>query len=202
MPVPRSRGFTAIELTTVIAIVGLLAVFAADFMRSVIVLDGETRGILLAQDDARRAFKQMVTDIRLTNYADNGAYPIVQADATDYVFYANVNSDGKAERVRYFLSGTSLKRGVILPTGAPPVYDPASEAVATIATDLDNGAVPVFDYYDSSYDGTTAPLPAPVSISAVRLVKITVVINKNAVRAPTDQAFSTQVSLRNLKDNL
>jgi prepilin-type N-terminal cleavage/methylation domain-containing protein len=203
-PGPRQspRGFTLIEMLVTLAIATVLAVFAAGFMRDIIIFDSELRGILMAQDDARRTFKLMVKEIRLINFADNGAYPITQAETTSFIFYSDVNGDGRAERLRYFLSGTTLYRGYIAPVGTPPVYSTGGEVVTSIATNLDNGATPIFTYYDSSYDGTSAPLATPVTIFSIRLVKLTIIVNKNAIRAPSNQTYSTQVSLRNLKDNL
>jgi hypothetical protein len=41
-----------------------------------------------------------------------------------------------------------------------------------------------------------------VSVPAVRLVKITVIVDANPAKMPAPRTFTTQVSLRNLKDNL
>jgi prepilin-type N-terminal cleavage/methylation domain-containing protein len=202
---PRRRpplGFSVLEVTVAIAILSIVSFFALDFMRSIINLDSQTRGILLAQEDMRRVFRRLVNDARLANSADNGAYPIARADSDTFIFYADADADGQAERIRYFLDGDALMRGVIQPAGVPPIYDPGSEAVTTVATDLVMAGQPVFEYYDSSYDGTSPPLAQPVTVFRIRLVKVTVIIDKNAIRAPDDQVFSTQISLRNLKDNL
>ncbi|MEK9201667.1 MAG: hypothetical protein AAB944_01715, partial [Patescibacteria group bacterium] len=111
-------------------------------------------------------------------------------------------NDGLQERVRYFLSGTDLRKGVIKPSGNPLQYNPASETFSTLARDVRNGGQNLFDYYDANYDGTTAALTQPVSVSVVRLVKVTVIIDADINRAPSPKTFMTQVSFRNLKDNL
>ena len=43
----------------------------------------------------------------------------------------------------------------------------------------------MFRYYDTNYDGTTGALPEPINISAVRLVKITLVIDKDPSALPS-----------------
>ena len=132
--------------------------------------------------------------------ADTGAYVINQAEASSFIFYSDIDNDGLKEKVRYFLIGTTLQKGVIKPTGSPLSYNPLNETISTLAENLTN--VSIFDYYDKFYDGTTAPLSLPVNTSDIRLIKITIIIDKDPNRSPTAMTFSTEVSIRNLKDNL
>jgi hypothetical protein len=67
---------------------------------------------------------------------------------------------------------------------------------------ITNGNSGIFSYYDSSYDGTTAALTTPVTISAIRLVKVSLVIDADPGKSPTAVTITTQTSIRNLKDNL
>ena len=39
-----------------------------------------------------------------------------------------LDDDGLKEKIRYYLTGTTLKKGVIKPTGSPPVYLSANES--------------------------------------------------------------------------
>ena len=104
------------------------------------------------------------------------------------------------EKVRYFLAGTTLQKGVIKPTGSPLIYNSINEKISTFVNNVISTSI--FDYYDENYDGTTAPLSFPVNVSDIRLVKITVMVEQDPNRSPTPMVFSTQVSIRNLKDNL
>ena len=93
-----------------------------------------------------------------------------------------------------------MQKGVIIPTGSPLDYDPATEKITTLLTNVTNSSI--FGYYDKNYEGTTAALSSPVNISAVRLIKITVTVDKDPNKPPAPTTFSTQISFRNLKDNL
>jgi hypothetical protein len=63
---------------------------------------------------------------------------------------------------------------------------------------------PIFEYFDSSYDGSaTAPaLIFPVTPINIRLVRITVKIDSDPLQSPDEFIVTTQVSVRNAKDNL
>src|SRR3989344_4644245 len=119
---------------------------------------------------------------------------------TAFTFYSDIDDDGLKEKVRYFLNGPLLQKGVIKPTGSPLSYNPASEKITTLIPNVTNATI--FTYYDENYDGAGAELTSPINIPVVRLVKITITIDKDPNRAPVTTIFSTQVSIRNLKDNL
>lgn len=104
--------------------------------------------------------------------------------------------------MRYFQDGTVLKKGIIKPAGEPLSYNQADETIIEAIHDIANGATPIFTYYDTNYDGTTLPIEEPVDILDVRLLKITVLIDKNSSQPPGATSLITQVAMRNLKDNL
>jgi hypothetical protein len=62
----------------------------------------------------------------------------------------------------------------------------------------------IFEYYDSNYDGTasSSALIFPVAPIEVRLVKITLDIDSDPNKPPEPFTVTTQVSIRNIKDNL
>jgi hypothetical protein len=95
-----------------------------------------------------------------------------------------------------------MKRGVIESSGSPPSYNPANEKTTTIIDGLNNGSTPIFEYFDSSYTGTSTPLIQPVTITQVRLIRITVKIEKDPNKSSGPIIVQSQVFLRNLKDNL
>ncbi len=65
-----------------------------------------------------------------------------------------------------------------------------------------SSTLPIFQYYPATYDGTGSALSIPVTISSVRLVKITVIIDNDPNRSPVPMIVTSSVTLRNLKDNL
>lgn len=196
----KKRGFTLVETLFGVAIfvlvVGVLTLFSRNIW-----LYNSFIGIELNNTNiGKQAIKTMTAEIRTASAANTGAYAIGAASTTSFTFYSDIYDNGLKEKVRYFLNGTTLQKGVVKPTGSPMSYNGASEVITTLVSNVTNSSI--FDYYDKNYDGTTAALGAPVDISAVRLVKITITIDLNTNNSPAPATFSTQVSLRNLKDNL
>ncbi len=183
----------------VLTLIGL-AVWA--FQKDIFSLETILSSSITVQEEARRAFKPMGAEIRTLSPSSTGAYPILQTSTTSFTFYSNLDSEPLKERIRYFLDGTTLKKGVIKPSGSPLVYNPANETVTDLVHNLANGATPIFSYYDTNYDGTTPPLAEPINITAVRLVKIMLILDQDPSRSPGPIALTTQISIRNLKDNL
>jgi hypothetical protein len=197
----RSRGYTLLEAMVVLGITTMVIVILAAVQKDILSLDTIVHGAFSAQGDARKAFRAAAKEVRAANYAENGSYPVAVATTTSFAFYSDIDSDGETERVRYFISGDDLRRGVIEPSGSPATYT-GTETLTTLASDVDNAGAPVFEYFDASYDGTGSPLASPPTLSDIRLVRITVIIDKNGDRTPEPQTYSTQLVLRNLKDNL
>lgn len=197
-----SKGFTLIEIVVTVAVVGVIAIVAGSFNRDSISFSRIFQSGLNASDEARRILRPMSNEIRSASPSSAGAYAIESATSTSFIFFSDIDGDGLKERVRYYLSGTTLKKGVIKPSGIPAVYSSGSEVITDIVHGIQNGATPIFDYYDSSYDGTISALSQPVNISIVRLIKITFIIDTDTSKPPAATTISTQVSFRNLKDNL
>jgi len=109
-------GFTLPEIivTTAIftVILGAVSLFARDiFYYNTVFSSG-----LASYDDARKILRPIASEIRSAAQSSSGSYNIESANSTSFVFFSDVNADGKKERIRYFLSGTTLRRGVIMPT--------------------------------------------------------------------------------------
>lgn len=195
-------GFTVIEILVSIFILTLIGLAVFSFAKDIFSLNRITSDSLTAQGEARRALKSMSAEIRTASPSSLGAYALAQTATSSFTFYSNVDDDSLKERIRYFLDGTTLKRGIIKPSGTPLTYNPANEVISELIHDVANATTSIFSYYDENYDGTTQALIEPINISNVRLVKITVVIDKNPQKSLGPMTLTTQISIRNLKDNL
>lgn len=195
-------GFSVTEVLVSIFILSLIGLAVYSFQKDVFSLNRVISDSLTAQDEARRALKSMSAEIRTASPSSLGSYALVQTVTSSFTFYSNIDEDSFKERVRYFLDGTTLKKGVIKLSGAPLTYNPANESVIELIHDVANTTTSIFSYYDTNYDGTTQPLAEPIDIATVRLVKITIVIDKDPQVPPGPLTLSTQISMRNLKDNL
>lgn len=199
----HKKGFSIIEIIVTISIIAFIMVVIGAFQRDIFFFNSISQSNLTAQMDGRRGAKIFSTAIRQAAPSALGAYPIVQASSTSITFYADNDNDGVEEQIRFFLSGTNFRKGVVVPTGNPLTYNQNNEVVTTIVSNVTNGFVtPVFEYFSSNYAGTSTPLTTPISILSVRLVKLQLLVDRDVNRPPNALTVTTQVTLRNLKDNL
>ena len=196
-------GFTLAETVITVGIIGLIAVLLGTFQGDIFFFNTVIQDDLTAQMDGRRAVRKMVSELREASPSSLGAYPLAAAATSSIVFFSNVDTDSLREQVRYFIQNKNLMRGVIKPSGNPLSYNPASEVFETSVKNIANSSsAPLFEYYDTNYTGTTTPLVFPVSITSVRLVSINLLIDRDPSRSPVPFNIRSQVSIRNLKDNL
>jgi hypothetical protein len=177
-----------------IAIVSTLALDVTGF--------GTTLGSRLEQEmELEPVLRQIVTEIRSMQPADNGSYPIAQAEAQTLTFYTDVDNDGKIERVRYFLDGTTLKKGIIEPTNTLPVtYPPANEVVTEVVHYLVPGTI--FTYFPEGYPPSLTPMAAPVNIANIRLITVTGTIDRDVNAEPGPTTLSISATIRNLRGDI
>lgn len=97
------KGFTIPEVITTIVVFALIM----GVMSSLIVLGyriyGHAWEQTIAIDEARRGIETMTKEIREARTGEDGSYPLERADDKQIIFYSDIDSDGKTERVRYFL---------------------------------------------------------------------------------------------------
>jgi len=153
-----------------------------------------------ATDEIRSFMKRFVAELRSAELSDSGGYPIAIATPTEIKFYTDIDGDDDREQVRYFVDSGTLYKEVSKSSGVPPIYavvDSAYEVVHNlVSSDI------IFSYYPSLYAGTTTPLATPIDVSAIRLVKVEVTVDEDINREPGPVNQSTQINIRNLKDNL
>lgn len=198
------RAFTLIEMLVVVAICLVVGLAVANFGRDIFWQNYVWSRELVAESQAKIAMRRLMAEIRTAEPSSTGSYAIESASKDSFVFYSDINNDGKRERLRYFLDGNILKRGVIAPSGQPYVYVPEAESFSILVNDIINTDNLIFSYYDESYDGTASStsLSFPVEVKDIRLVKVEFLIDANSAQAPVALYLSSQVMIRNLKDNL
>lgn len=198
------KGYTLLELILAIflfsSIVGFVSFFFLSYLRAYSFSFEHQRII----NEAQGGMTQMIREIRKIRNGDNGSWPIIQADDYSFVFYADVTNDGRTDRVRYFLDGTELKRGVIEPTAVPVSYPPQQETITTIARFVQATSSAMFRYYNGDWPGDTInnPLPPSQRILNTRFVEITLTIYPTNQSVAKPFTLSSGVTIRSMKTNL
>ena len=193
-------GITLIELVVAIGIFvflagGAVALFLSSWKYNDIVWEQ-----LQTQNQGRKVTQDFTNELRVASLSSIGAYPIEAASSTEIIFYTNMDTDTLVERVRYFFSGRTLKKGVLKPTGNPLIYNGANETVIDVAYDVVT-ATSKFSYFGADFTGSEAALSSPISLTNVRMVGISLTLEEDPNASPVPFSIESKVSLRNLKDN-
>ncbi len=198
----NTEGFTLVETLIAVAVFIMIIYTVASLQTNILTYDKYASDVISSAQDARTILRNIVQELRSSKTGSNGSYPIAQAATSTVIFFSDIDVDGLQDQIRYFISGTDLKKGVIKPTGSPLGYD-GSETITTLAYNIKNGtSTALFEYFDSSYNGTSSPLSQPVSVNAIRLVRVNLLIDADPRRSPIPRLYTSDATLRNLKDNL
>ncbi|MDD5146687.1 MAG: hypothetical protein PHN39_03020 [Candidatus Pacebacteria bacterium] len=198
-----NRGMSVVEMIISMAlfvvVMGALVGFVSGLYRAYFYAFEQTRAV----SEAVAGVEAMTKEIRTAVLGEDGSYIIEKAQDFEFIFYSDIDRDQRTERVRYFQSGTDFKKGVIKPTGNPPVYitnpaDPLYQETVVILSKYVRNSPPIFRYFD----GDLQELPAPARLQDTKLMRLTLVINVDPDRPPNDFILESEVQLRNLKDNL
>src|SRR3989344_1199912 len=191
-----ARGMTLIETVVWVAITTsiMLAIITSvqHFYRTNTYAVEQSAAISSAQ----RGIESMIKTIREAAYSSNGAYPIIALATSSISFYADIDSDPFIERLRFFVEEGSLKRGVIDPSGDPPVYT-STETISSLSDFVRNvdQNMTTFQYYDLNGSLMTDL----GDISEVRFIEVTIIVNINPYRLPNQFTLRSTAAMRNLR---
>ena len=106
------KGFTLVEIMVTTVIIGFIILglsrFSRDFLAGYNFSFQETQAI----SEAQQAITVMERELREMRDGVDGSYPLVTTNDNELVFYSDVDDDGDAERVRYYLVGTDVLKQV------------------------------------------------------------------------------------------
>jgi prepilin-type N-terminal cleavage/methylation domain-containing protein len=198
----RERGMTLLEILIAMAITAMCLGFVTFFTVDISTFGVNLNDRLEGERELELALRIMLTEVRSMGPGENGAYPVALAASNSFTFFSDIDGDTLFEQVRYFVDGTTLKKGVIRPVGDdPPTYPVASESVSEIVHNL----VPtsgMFRYFDEGYPPEIGPLTQPVDVAFVRLIRVTGTSDKDTTRPPSPITLSVEITVRNLRGEI
>jgi prepilin-type N-terminal cleavage/methylation domain-containing protein len=202
--ITNQSGFTLLEIMVALfiftAVVVGVATFSAYYFNNYAFSYEENQQIGVAQNSITR----LIREIREARIGDDGSWPLIQTDDMVFSFYSDVTNDGRADKVRYFLQGSDLKRGVIEPTSVPVTYPAGNEKITIVASYVDATAGAIFRYYNGNWPSDTVnnPLSAANRILNTRYVTVSIRINVTTNFAAKPFDLTSGVMIRSLKNNL
>lgn len=199
----HNKGLTLIEIVVVVALVGILGIVIGKFQADVFSYGRYFNNSLTTADNAQKLLRPMTEEIRSASPSSNGAYPIDSVGAYSFSFYSDVDNDGLKDWIKYSISGSTLLKETIKPTGNPLVYNQANKITRTFMTGVQNQieGVPLFIFYDETYTGGGTGIVDPVSgaLESIRLVGVRIKIDQDTQQPPSAIEVVSQVAIRNLK---
>ena len=196
----RQAGFTFVE--TIMAMFIGSVVVSSGFVVQKLVTQNYTESFEEVRqiDEVGMVVRRWVNELREIRDGEDGAYPLLKADDNEIIFFSDVDNDRKTERLRYFLEGSALKRGLIQPTGDPARYELAQEVVTVVSDKMVADTTPLFTYYNRDYPGDMVnnPIPMASRLLSTRAVRLTVKVGLSKDFAVPDLKWESLVQLRNL----
>ena len=179
----------------VLVVVSVIGLFGMRILAYRNVIDAS----LTAEQEVEQVLAPFVTELRSMQISNTGGYSIEAASTSSITFYSDYNKDGLVERIRYYMSTTTLMRGLVVPSGNPLTYNPAAESSKEVLHNI-TGGYDIFSYYANDTDMNGAPLSSPIDVPSVRTIKITVTSDKTPFAPPGPLTFTTSATPRNLRN--
>jgi prepilin-type N-terminal cleavage/methylation domain-containing protein len=192
------RGFTILELTVVIIIVGVVGTTAYGLFNN------SFSQYLSLQKDGMQFGDMAIQSQRITNVL-RGLTDITEATSDSLTVYGYFSpNDTYVSLIRYYKDGakTALYADVTPMSANPPIGLPLTNQKKTytvIENFINDENVKTFQYLNSA----STVLSLPISdLHTIKGIKVTLAVPSYGPIANKSTSISTQVSLRNRKTNL
>lgn len=198
----KQQGFTLLEIVIALGITVLAISLMANLGLDIANFSNFFGDFLSGQQEIQLSFQVMSSEFKSTRNSSAGSFPIATASPATLTFYSDVDGDNVADRVRYFVEGDILKRGMVKPSGFPLVYDSANEKISEMIHGLIASSSSPFSYYDKDFTGSENALSSPLDLSSIRVVKVRVSVDANLQAEPGPIDMEVYLTGRNLKTSL
>ncbi len=194
----QEKGFTLVEMIVVLALYSIIMFIVLNSIASFYRFNAYAIAQSYQITNARQGVELMVRDLREMTYADDGTFPLVLMEDDRIGFFSDIDRDNSVEYVEYRLASTTITKRIFNATGTPPVYSTTTPDTTVILSEYVQNALqsaPVFVYYDEAGNKATATS----TITDIRYVQVSVIVNIDPIRDPGEFLLRSSASLRNLK---
>mgnify|MGYP000011744148 FL=1 len=162
------KGFTLIEIIFFMLIISFVLFFLILMIINLSNLDLYLTYGLGNLGEANLFLSEIKRELKSMEISNIGAYPLEEITSTTITFYSDLDNDSLVERIRYFLEGDNLMKGIIKPVGNPLKYNQNEEKVKII---LKNLVIPqkIFSGYDINFNET-------YDIAKIKLIEVSIKI--------------------------
>jgi prepilin-type N-terminal cleavage/methylation domain-containing protein len=189
----NKKAFSLVEMVVTIGLVSIITVVVTAFLSESI----KTYRIKRQSVELEENAAQTMREFEITTRA---ASKIIKADSSELTFlrFFDLTSTSPTQ-VRYFVDGNVFKVGITKPVGIDPniTYPTENEQIDLLIHDVVN-TNSLFKYYD----GSNNELSLPIDNTNLRMISLSISLDKNGNLPPAPITETTTVSLRNMKDNL
>ena len=194
----NQNGFTIAELTVVIVLVGIGSLMLVTFTTTTL------RQYLGLQKDASAFSDLSIQSQRITNVL-RGSTDVTQATDDSVTVYSYFFPNNQyVSLIKYYLNParTTLYADVTPMTSNPPIGTPVTASMKTytiIPYFYQASGTKLFVYQDSAGNNLTQPI---TDLTTIKAIQITLQTPADGQQVNGSQSISTEVSLRNRKNNL
>ena len=133
-----AQGVTLIELLVVCLTAGVLGGAMLGVYESLIRSAADTEHRIVNQDDARTAMNEIARYVRMAESSASNltstSDAVALAQPQELVFYADIDGNGLPEKVRYYLSGKTLRMATLAPDTLPRARLPTPRRIPATAS--------------------------------------------------------------------
>jgi len=149
-------GTSLAELLIVCVLMMLVLSTAYMLFGAATTMASESEAHAIAADNVQHAMDTMTRELRQAAENEEGMGAIIVAQPSTVEFYMDTNHDDKPDKVRYYVSGTSIMRAVALATGSTAPYAHGSYGPGSqLLTGLVSSSDPLFCYHSTTVDSMT-----------------------------------------------
>ena len=194
----KKTGFSLIEVLISISIFLIISIISYNFIATGFRTSRFESEQATAIQEARKAMETIEKNIKMANDASDGSYAIEKAQSQELIIYSDIIEDSNnfTEKIKFFIDTNTneLKKIITEYNPIDQLYN-STISTTTISKYANNQLEPLFHYYNNNGTATTI-------INEIRRIKFSIKINVTPTIAPNDYYLESDITLRNLKDNL